>query len=301
MAQASDDRDHDVGVDALMPIGELARRAEVPVKTVRHYSDIGIVPPAQRTAAGYRMYGQEQRLRLETVTTLRRLGFELDDICAMVDGVGPQAGLRRQLQAVQTRLGELRRVALVLQAAFERDEDATVHLARLRTITGVSDNERAALRTETTTQRGAPARSTVESPLPDLPAAPHAEQIDAWLELAALLSDEAGPVRAADATQEVDTATPSATTDLLGVLHDAMEARSAGVAPGDARADAVVNRLRAAFGADPRRFVNEVAPDGDLESRRYWRLVARIRGWPEHSPQAQAVDWLVAALRLRCG
>ena len=143
---------------------------------------------------------------------------------------------------------------------------------------------------------------SAESPLPDLPADAHAEQVEAWLELAALLADEAGPVRAADATQEVGTATPSPTTDLLGVLHDAMEARSAGVTPDDTRADAVINRLRAAFGADPmRRFVNEVAPDCDLESRRYWRLVARIRGWPEHSPQAQAVEWLVAALRLRCG
>ncbi|CAN5792669.1 MerR family transcriptional regulator [soil metagenome] len=291
-----------MGVDALMPIGELARRAEVPVKTVRHYSDIGIVTPAQRTAGGYRMYGQDQRLRLETITTLRRLGFDLDDICAMVDGVGPQAGLRRQVQAVQTRLRELRRVALVLEAALERDEPATVHLARLRTIAGVADDERAALRAEAADHPGTTAPCAAEAPLPDLPAAPQAGQVDAWLELAALLADGEGPVRAADATQEVDTTAPRPTTDLLGVLHDAMEARSAGVTPDDARADAVVNRLRTAFGANPmRRFVNEVAPDGDLESRRYWRLVARIRGWPEHSPQAQAVDWLVAALRLRCG
>ncbi|MBW3604331.1 MAG: MerR family transcriptional regulator [Actinobacteria bacterium] len=300
---ASNDKDDEVPVDALIPIGELARRAEIPVKTLRHYSDIGIVPPAHRTEAGYRLYGEEQRLRLETVKTLRSLGFELDEISWMVDGGTRRSGLRRQLCGVRGRLLELRRLALILQAAIERDEPASVHLARLQTIARVAEDQRAALIDRTADDHAATPGAGGQT-LPELPDSADHGQVDAWLELAALLADNAGPVRADVADRPGAEDGPGGlATDLLGVLHDAMEARSAGVAPDDARADAVVDRLRSAFGGDLlRRFVNEVAwHEGDLASRRYWRLVARVRGWPEHSPQGQAVDWLLAALRLRCG
>lgn len=302
-AVASNDKDDEVPVDALIPIGELARRAEVPVKTLRHYSDIGIVPPAHRTEAGYRLYGEEQRLRLETVKILRSLGFELDEISWMVDGSTRRSGLRRQLCGVRGRLRELRRLALVLQAAIERDEPASVHLARLQTIARVAEDQRAVLIDRADDDRAATPGAGGQT-LPELPENADAGQLDAWLELAALLADNAGPVRADVANRpDAEDGPGGLATDLLGVLHDAMEARSAGVAPDDAHADAIVDRLRTALGGDLlRRFVNEVAPhEGDLASRRYWRLVARVRGWPEHSPQGQAVDWLLAALRLRCG
>ena len=38
-----------------LSIGELARRAGVAVKTVRFYSDEGLLPPAERTQSRYRL------------------------------------------------------------------------------------------------------------------------------------------------------------------------------------------------------------------------------------------------------
>jgi hypothetical protein len=40
----------------LLGIGELATRTGLPVRTIRFYSDSGVVPPAGRTDAGYRLY-----------------------------------------------------------------------------------------------------------------------------------------------------------------------------------------------------------------------------------------------------
>ncbi|MBO0774332.1 MAG: MerR family DNA-binding transcriptional regulator, partial [Actinobacteria bacterium] len=40
--------------DTLLTIGELARLTGLPVKTIRFWSDEGLVPPADRTPAGYR-------------------------------------------------------------------------------------------------------------------------------------------------------------------------------------------------------------------------------------------------------
>lgn len=285
-----------------MPIGELARQADVPVKTLRYYSDIGIVPPAQRTDAGYRMYGERERLRLETVKTLRELGFGIEEISSMViDHDDLRGALRMQLRAVRSRQRQLRRVALVLQAALDRDEPATVHLARLMTLTRLSDGEH-----DATLDEPVDADATVprwEPTLPELPEQPSAGQRDAWLELAALLADPA-----AVGGDDPDDAGAADGPDMTGLLHDVMEARGAGVAPDDPRADLLVERLldahADALGAGddlPRRLLEHVAGTDDLRSRRYWRLVARVRGWPDQSPQALAMDWLVTALQLRCG
>src|SRR5262245_25267331 len=65
---------------ALMQIGELARRTGLSVKTVRYYSDLGIVPEAARTASGYRRYDRAAVVRLEFVRTLRELGLDLATI-----------------------------------------------------------------------------------------------------------------------------------------------------------------------------------------------------------------------------
>ncbi|MGH3094628.1 MAG: MerR family transcriptional regulator, partial [Streptosporangiales bacterium] len=62
---------------ALLSIGELARRTGLTVKTIRFWSDEGLVPPADRTPAGYRLYGPDALARLALVRTLRELGVDL--------------------------------------------------------------------------------------------------------------------------------------------------------------------------------------------------------------------------------
>lgn len=284
-----------VTADPLMPIGELARRADVPVRTLRRWSDTGIVPPACRTDAGYRMYGERERLRLETVKVMHSLGFDIDEISAVLathDDVS--AGLAAQLDAVRTRMADLERFALVLEAALDRYHEPTaVHLARLQTLARLSSDAGAGERAT-----GASGRQPDGPELPDLATHPTVEQLDAWLELAALLATETVDVSGGPAEQS---------PHLLAVLHDAMEARTSGMTPDDPRADPLVERLLAhardsgSDGRPPHRLLDRATPGADLRTRRYWRLVARIKGWPEQSPQAQAVDWLAAALRVRCG
>ena len=56
----------------LLGIGELAERTGLSVRTIRFYSDSGVVPPAGRTDAGYRLYGPDALARLALVRTLQR-------------------------------------------------------------------------------------------------------------------------------------------------------------------------------------------------------------------------------------
>ena len=57
----------------------------VPVKTLRFYSDEGLLPPAERSRSGYRLYGDEALLRLDLIRTLREAGLGLDSIKKVAD------------------------------------------------------------------------------------------------------------------------------------------------------------------------------------------------------------------------
>ncbi|MBB4923871.1 helix-turn-helix domain-containing protein [Kitasatospora kifunensis] len=66
--------------DTLRTIGELAHLTGLSVKTIRFWSDAGVVPPTDRTPAGYRRYGPDALARLDLVRTLRELGVDLATI-----------------------------------------------------------------------------------------------------------------------------------------------------------------------------------------------------------------------------
>ncbi|MGD9893166.1 MAG: heavy metal-responsive transcriptional regulator [Dehalococcoidia bacterium] len=63
-----------------MRIGELAAALGLNTKTIRYYEDIGLLPPPRRTPAGYRLYGEADRERLQFILKARAIGLSLDEI-----------------------------------------------------------------------------------------------------------------------------------------------------------------------------------------------------------------------------
>ena len=59
-------------------IGEAAKAADLPVKTVRYYADIGLVAPSARSEAGYRLYSEAEIARLVFIRQARSFGFSVD-------------------------------------------------------------------------------------------------------------------------------------------------------------------------------------------------------------------------------
>ncbi len=56
-------------------IGEVSRRTDCNIETIRYYERIGLVPKPERTASRYRIYAREDVQRLVFVRRARELGF----------------------------------------------------------------------------------------------------------------------------------------------------------------------------------------------------------------------------------
>ena len=61
-----------------MKIGALAARSGLPVKTLRYYEDLGLLPAIGRTEGGYRLFSEQSLRRLEFIRRLKTLGLSLE-------------------------------------------------------------------------------------------------------------------------------------------------------------------------------------------------------------------------------
>lgn len=64
----------------MLTIGRLGSLADIEPKTLRYYDRVGLVRPATRTAAGYRMYGENAVERLRFIRRAKALRMSLVDI-----------------------------------------------------------------------------------------------------------------------------------------------------------------------------------------------------------------------------
>ncbi|WP_406088288.1 MerR family transcriptional regulator [Kitasatospora purpeofusca] len=306
--------------DTLFTIGDLARRTGLTVKTIRFYSDSGIVPPTDRSPAGYRLYDLGALARLDLVRTLRELGLDLAVVRQVLDrevSVPEVAAAHADALEVQIRVLRLRRA--VLRAVAERGSTPD-EMDLMHKLVKLSDDERRRLITDFVddTFGGLDANAEfvdmMRSAMPELPDDPEPEQVDAWVELAELTQDP--DFRAAVRRMAEYQAAERAGGDRTGLHHDLTEAvrdhvgraLAADIAPASPEAAVVVDSLTArcaqtfdrADDADLRHWLLarlEIA--GDPRAERYWHLLSVINGWPVPPSLAPVFGWFTEALRAR--
>lgn len=71
----------------MLKIGEFSKLSRVSVRMLRHYDEIGLLPPASiDSATGYRYYSEDQLPVAGRITALRDIGFGLGEIQACQQG-----------------------------------------------------------------------------------------------------------------------------------------------------------------------------------------------------------------------
>ena len=104
-------------------IVEVARHSGVSSRTLRHYDDLGLLPPAYIGANGYRYYDQDSLLRLQEVLLLRELGLPLDAIGRILAGtVDRTAVLREHHTALLLERDRIDRLAATVERTITMRE-----------------------------------------------------------------------------------------------------------------------------------------------------------------------------------
>jgi DNA-binding transcriptional MerR regulator len=301
------------GTQVRLTIGEVAARLGVPVRTVRFWSDAGLVDPPSRTSGGYRLYDAAAVARLDLVRTLRELGLGLPavrELLAARRTVAEVAAEHVRALDAEIRLLRLRRTLLqVLARAGTTPEEMKIvsDLAALsarerqQIIDAFVDRAFAGLPGDAP---GAGLAAPMRSLPAELPDDPTPEQVAAWLELARLVADDSFAARVRDMAVAGAGATPEDPdpgVDAGRLQSLGRRALADGVAPGSPAAEALVAELLDDGRAqDPGRrtaLADRLATFTDARVERYWQLLGVLNGWPPFEPSVPAVEWWIAALR----
>lgn len=131
---------------SMMKIGEVAERAGVSLRTLRHYDTIGLLPPSGRSDGGFRLYTEADCQRLETIQGMTALDWPLERVTEVMRTLteleAPRTGSRHhallldlaqdaaeaqgQRHQLAEKLNRADRFITTLQDKNGRDEDSAV-------------------------------------------------------------------------------------------------------------------------------------------------------------------------------
>ncbi len=106
-----------------MNIGDAAKASGVSAKMIRYYEQIGLIPPAGRTHAGYRDYAEKDIHMLRFVRRARDLGFSVAEINGLLqlwrNRRRRSADVKRialdHIEDLQRRIADMQEMAATLQ------------------------------------------------------------------------------------------------------------------------------------------------------------------------------------------
>lgn len=317
-------------------VGQLASRCGVAVKTVQFYADEGLLRArGGATDAGYRLFTDADAADLRMIRSLRALGFSLEAIRGMLGGAAdPHSAARLQLDIVDTQLRSLRRQRAIIASALAADGASDVRrrlqLAEAAATLGAAERDAAVERFMERVRRAEPLEPESElrrMVAMDLPDDLTDAQLDAWLELSAIMEDETfiavlhaqhEPFRAHAGTIGGPDDEPQSKRAGFGavvgpIVAQAGAALADGCKPDSARVSELVERWVRAFaeGLDRtddvafRKWLLDYArKTNDPRMQRFWELVGTMKGRPGGvSPfvaaQQLLIDGLAAELEKR--
>ncbi|MEV8430006.1 MerR family transcriptional regulator [Streptomyces sp. HUAS 31] len=296
----------------LFTIGELARATGLTVRTIRYWSDEGVLHPVTRSSGGYRLYDAESVARLELIRTLRELGLGLDDVRKVVSGEKDVASVAAtHVAALDAQIRSLKVTRAVLSTVARRGSTAE-EMTLMNRLARLSAAERRRVLEEFVDEMfhgldsaDPVVRDRMREMAVDLPDDPTSEQVDAWVELAELIQDPRFRARMRKVA-EFNAAgrgpeTPAGASMWFSrkLVHLAAEALGRGVDPASPEAGRI---LRDLIGdADPAMVLERLRSSVSDEVARYRELLSVVKGRGPESAYRAEFAWVVAALEACVG
>lgn len=82
-------------------IGEFALQTNRSPRALRLYEERGLLTPRQRSAGGFRLYGEEQALQVAYIDKLQELGCSLSDIQMLIESWRTQSTAHEGMHALE--------------------------------------------------------------------------------------------------------------------------------------------------------------------------------------------------------
>jgi DNA-binding transcriptional MerR regulator len=299
-------------------VGALAKQAGVSPGILRHYDALGLLRPTATTTAGYRLYSEHDRARLELIRALRALDFDLETIGRLLARrASVRAAAELHLRALELQARVIGRRRAVLRVLLSGSAPASAErLARLQVLSDFEQRERARFLAAQLARRmrGASGQAMQQAvhmaATVDLPESPTDAQVEAWLELAELVSDPGFLARHRGRAASRDDRDAAAwMRDMDALYGPAAAAVRDGVRCTSARGRAIVRRwLRAiarSRGLPQRRdvrvvartLVREIDAHRDPREERFWQLVGVLKPEVARSAVSVAWPWLMTGVR----
>ena len=115
--------------DGLIGVAEVGRRTGLTRKALRHYEGLGLIEPAERSEAGYRLYDAEALRRIELVNRAKVLGLSLSEAkeflhvaegCCGENHPDLASLVERKLGETEQRMTELQSLRSTLESVLDR-------------------------------------------------------------------------------------------------------------------------------------------------------------------------------------
>ena len=124
----------------LHQIGEIARRTHLSLRTLRYWEEVGLIRPTGRTAGGFRLYSEDELVRVELVRAMKPADLTIDELRELADLVeevrrsrGSAAGApdAATIARLEVFIARVRTRCEVLRGRIDDAEAATLDMERL--------------------------------------------------------------------------------------------------------------------------------------------------------------------------
>ncbi|MET8829614.1 MerR family transcriptional regulator [Streptomyces sp. NPDC004610] len=297
----------------LLTIGRLARATGLSVRTIRYWSDEGVLTPVARSSGGYRLYDAESVTRLELIGTLRELGLGLDHVRQVLAGETTVAEVAAaHVAALDAQIRTLKLTRAVLSTVARRGS-GTEEMTLVNRLARLSAAERGRILEEFVEEMfhgldtaDPVIRERMRDMAVDLPDEPTPEQVDAWVELAELLQEPEFRARMRQAARYNAEGRESPDGASMWFARRLVQLGAQGVARGIAPQSPEAGRLlrdlvphEGADGVDWTAVQERLEAMTDDRVARYRELVSRVKGRGPAAAHREEFAWVVAAVRHR--